>query len=305
VSLPLFANAADVLRVKGNTAGDLAIVIDGQGYHTAPVTDLTTEAEATEAETTAPVDGALELGAVELSQDALHEMLIYSTAHGLFYQSWSGTGPWTPADDEIHIQLPDQISLPLTIHAASSLSGDAKSDLEDAQELFEKIYCGVKLDASPEVDVLSVTVPDDLKDAGCTSCTTIKNTLGFAAGRLNVYYLDNPETSSPAGESAPTSTTCPCYGTTIILVYEEADPLTLAHELGHALGLSHLKNDSNLMDDATFGSDSRLTTGQCFRCNFEPVSVLNELGLRTGLPQRDCLGDCANAFCPEVAETYE
>jgi len=107
------------------------------------------------------------------------------------------------------------------------------------------------------------------------------------------WYSGNPQVGSPPGR-----------GPVVFISYSHHSPVTLAHELGHALGLNddigELGNRDvmhNLLPDGPLGADARshLTIGQVFRMN-----VWNDSWINTRLPkpiQRACdVGE----HCPEI-----
>lgn len=129
---------------------------------------------------------------------------------------------------------------------------------------------------------------------------------------LNVYMLGFPA-GQPVAERAGY---CPAaklampgalVGAHVIVVPQgTALASTVAHEIGHALGLTHVTfgsgfNDDNLMavtDDLSAPMRHRLTVGQAFRAAFDPRSILVQRQ-----PNAAGTVDCLDTpkKCPSVA----
>ncbi len=101
----------------------------------------------------------------------------------------------------------------------------------------------------------------------------------------------------------------------ILFLRQGAKAATLAHELGHAFGLTHAESDqnpawpgghqANLMYCCGFSPDSaaevsRLTLSQAYRVNFEVGSWLNKAGIRAAA-KKSCNGNLdPSGPCPYI-----
>jgi len=112
----------------------------------------------------------------------------------------------------------------------------------------------------------------------------------YGPDSINIYYLDWIQAYDPLnpdrGDWCPTETPPIIY-----ISYTRHSTTSLAHELGHALGLSHVTYTSiNLMDvstsDGALGVDARshLTLGQVFLTNVSDNSWLNATKTSMGIP---------------------
>jgi hypothetical protein len=113
--------------------------------------------------------------------------------------------------------------------------------------------------------------------------------------QCHFWYSGNPMVGNPAAVDDPRRGRPPGNGPVVYISYGHHSPVTLAHELGHALGLKDEEGRlgpvdimHNLLPDGDLGANARsdLTVGQVFRMN-----VWNDSYLNTRLPpppQRTC-----------------
>jgi hypothetical protein len=154
--------------------------------------------------------------------------------------------------------------------------------------LFSAAGGGFKLDAPTAVTPAKATV---------ANCADLKKA-DRDPKALNIYYAYNSY-SGEAGDARGFA----CPGDAQMIVRNAtADPETLAHEVGHALSLTHFTDDSsNVMTAGGVGRDN-MTTGQAFRANVQPASLLNDpLRIRNGPTETECHeffgGLCPSARC--------
>lgn len=110
-----------------------------------------------------------------------------------------------------------------------------------------------------------------LRERLATSCSADTwARVGSDAGRLNAYYLGQPQIGSAAycGE-----------GHMEIYPLSKSRPdVTLAHEIGHGfLGNHHELPTNNVMATLPVGTSFRLSLGQIFRAHFWSQSILNTM----------------------------
>ncbi|HYC57220.1 MAG TPA: hypothetical protein VEL28_19980 [Candidatus Binatia bacterium] len=91
-----------------------------------------------------------------------------------------------------------------------------------------------------------------------------------------------------------------CVSDGMVLIGAASQPESLAHALGHLLGLQHAPElaADNLMQP-TVALRRAWTEGQCFRASLEPRSILNRWKLRKG-PIRTC-DHATSRACPPLA----
>ncbi len=155
----------------------------------------------------------------------------------------------------------------------------------------------VQLGADPYDCILAPKLPEDPTKAGW-----------YNPSRISVYYVDRinypPDPVHPRVRGIqchhwysgnPNVGTPPGKGPVIFISYSHHSPVTLAHEIGHALGLNDVKERlgnrdvmHNLLPDGPLGADARshLTIGQVFRMNLWDDSWINTR--RPKPPQRAC-----------------
>ena len=209
----------------------------------------------------------------------------------------------------------------------------ATFELGQTQLIFDALGAGIKLDYT--VHDLPATIPEDVKDilteATCDIAKTLMN--GVANGdmasmqdpaRLNVYFVRSTHYYEDG-------LTCPGYKDqkpnsdryVIFVANVEHTPSTLAHEIGHALGLvlraalpggteGQFGGDVNELDLDPYlppdnlmysgvGKVGQITVGEVYRMHFDKRSWLRRGVTATGGYPRDCQASpVAGGPCPPL-----
>lgn len=180
---------------------------------------------------------------------------ILSKDHAFWFSNDPALLPWSDAlGDLVTVTLaPDRLAVPMKIFLASGALANTDeatkvslirgTHLVKAELGLHDSYTGLRLVASsgagdPEIENLAVTHPDKLAKIGrgCANTSTIIGDADiYDPGRLNVYYVDAIDVGGiPSSNSGRN---CVAYGAPNIIFLANANPYTLIHEVGHALGL--------------------------------------------------------------------
>ena len=203
---------------------------------------------------------------------------------------------WTdPIGDTLSAALDPLPTIPVTVWIMrgplANTQTRVNNDMARANQLYNTMNCGIGFGPVTIQDATADPDTAGLLNAACGQAANLRNRIGFTANQLNVYYLNDPGARG-----------WHCGNNTLI-VGAGADNESLAHEFGHALSLGHTNSIScmsgtNLMVTGGTGRDN-ITEGQCFRCNLNPSSDLNELGVRTGTT-RTCADATTSNQCPDL-----
>ena len=215
-----------------------------------------------------------------------------------------------------------------TTHDKVALTSNILGYVSQANSLFNDSMAGLKLVANnsgPDVDP-TVTNADAITGgaaaigSGCANVTKIKATPAiYDASRLNVYYvaaIAGADIGSAAGY------TCTAEGGKNIIFIDDDNslPHTLAHEVGHALGLDRpawghtdaltgFYQDAQPLNVMNLGAitPSYFSLGQVIRMNFSDSSWLNAVSATGSVrgQQAEELGSMRvmACGCPETDST--
>jgi hypothetical protein len=191
----------------------------------------------------------------------------------------------------------------LTQDVAASAAARAEEDLSWAQAVFEANRVGITL--NPTIVPLDPTTVDLTKKVGADpqSCSAPRgltrfdplnpgNSYEYRPDAVSVYYVDWIDFPTEPTDPGVRGLECHYWytgnpGPVVYISYTRHSPITLAHEIGHALGLDHVLSTvsgginvmDGLADDGPLGANvrSRLTVGQAFRMNVYNDSYLTKL----------------------------
>jgi hypothetical protein len=131
--------------------------------------------------------------------------------------------------------------------------------------------------------------------------TSMRNDVGFDAGRINVYVVDSVDGSTSRGQACQ-------IGGPFVAIAATAGTDLLSHEIGHDLALTHIDDltgsfdTTNVMHSAS-NSRAFVTEGQLFRMHLEPASAINAVyNVRPGQPTRTCARDTTSRTCSAIAK---
>lgn len=204
--------------------------------------------------------------------------------------------------------------------------------VDKANQLYDRTRCGIQFEISSiENKVPEATrtnIPNTYRTLQQVACeeseiNSLKAWVGYSAHTVNVYF-------TATVSSTERGFTCTNFNANVILIRTPqamASDETLAHELGHTLGLDHTsKEDStghvtsidynndtvpdfdgtNLMWEGGLNRN-KVSLGQCFRCNVNSWSALYENNIPnaifTGKTPRDCFGNDDNFNCPRLNQS--
>lgn len=210
---------------------------------------------------------------------------------------------WTPQDDPVDVGSlqGDLRTLPVALWIAVGPDGDpssvadiAKADVELANTILTANRAGILLEI---LNSSTITDPAEIAAIGgdCQSANDL--TVSRKPGVLNVYYIDGLA-ASERGEQCGWREEF--KQPAVYISANNHDPITLVHEMGHALslvlpGAGHSNilpgfDHTNVMTSGAVDNDPtgriRFSVGQVFRMNVDSSSWLN-WATKNGLPVRE------------------
>lgn len=210
--------------------------------------------------------------------------------------------PWTGSNDTFAVAFQPRIQIPVTVWIIRGPFADQRDHAIEAcirtSAIWRAERMGVEFSEFRVVDATGNARAADHYafpngDVGDSAWRPLRDDIGFASGRLNIYWVDTVNGATSSGWSN--------FGAQVVMGRATGDEL-LAHEIGHAFSLTHTNgvtsfDVTNIMHNA---SDTRafVAEGQLFRAHMDPDSILNEVyNARPGEPTRNC-GFGESALCP-------
>lgn len=284
--------------------------------------------------------GILDVALNALPLSSCHgSVAVMSGDHALYFSNDIATLSWTPSlGDHLSVTLaPEPLAVPLVIVVVAKdlaeydarvlLMGD---QLADAEGTLLKDFTGLRLyatEAGGAVESRRATPAEAaIIGTGCGSVDAIKSSSSlYRAGRLHVFAV---ETATDHFGHPVGGTSCIVRGAPeIIFIAPEATKTqTLAHEIGHSLGLQRpiwghtnglkgFREDIqdqplNVMDDGRALGDTYFSIGQVMRMTMSEESWLNLPSAADGTTsrRRQTVGVMPQSIpcgCPETVATAD
>ncbi len=278
----------DTITLRNNTGGDNAVVLlDGRRSGGVCMDD-----QVYRPSTSVGVGNVL-----SNTPGCTSEVIVLSNDNAM---QWQTPTTWTdaPSDDQAINLAPGLLNAPVTFWVMQGPFATTQArvvvDMVRANQLYNTMNCGVSFNTTVINNATANANTPALINANCGQLANLRTQIGYTAGQLNVYYLNNP---GARGWS--------CGGDrNVVIIGAGADNESLAHEFGHAFTLAHTNtvagmSPTNLMVTGGTGRNN-ITEGQCFRVNANPGSMLNVNGVRTG-PTRTCADGTTGRACPALS----
>jgi|RhiMethySRZTD1v2_1073278.scaffolds.fasta_scaffold17715_11 hypothetical protein len=308
---PALAASQDKLKIEGIAPGE-EVVVMLFGRTSAGCLNGTSDP----ARTTFSTTGELLLGnMLSKGRCRSHAVAVFSKKHAMKWQSLN----WTDQPGDVRtIKLDPLIDAALNIWVTNDADRLlAEQHAQMAQKIFLDNRVGVRL--VPKVQKLS-DVPGAPSDAiqivnsglvddnflECSQLRAIRKQPFYVAKTLNVYYVGRPFTGRNCALKNLDFGECPTSAAgeftradaNITFIGAQANPTTLAHELGHAYGLrpqscgGHTSGpdfpDNMMSTDVSTGTGprNRLTLGQVFRMNTHKDGWGGTMLIPNNIPKR-------------------
>jgi hypothetical protein len=275
--------------------------------------------------------------------DVKGEVTVFAPAYGAFRSdvTWSSgantvTVSSTATDAFAPVDRPKPLTVSYTVFLAASGANQEKiqKEIESARETFRKEGTGLELNGTiSAVAVPAVSVVVSGADAPL-ECARVREDLERAevdvgtaldGARLTVWYVDDilgpprgaGEISYPSGLAGYSCPHDPEDGSIILITSGLGSPTTLAHELGHTLGLRDDAGHTNELPGFSYtnimwiGPDvnrpnarKHFTLGQTYRMNFDAQSWLHRTTNAAAprpMPPQTCGQADEGLPCPTLA----
>ena len=215
------------------------------------------------------------------------------TAFSMDHPPETALQPWTERVDTVRLTLRASMAVPFTMwvtHDFDTTAARARYDAAQVDKFWRSHPTGLRVGA---VRIQNLTQYQG-KIFGCTDVPGFHD-----ASAVNVYYLANQIADGSAARPA-----YECSASTVLMginffAFDPIYELLLAHEMGHAFGLDHVPDGSNVMSNG-WPPGGNLTTGQIYRMHFQSTSTANAVLNARTLGVRNCFSTLAH--CP--AETF-
>ena len=302
-------SASDRLKIENIADGDNVVVMMTLRYATSCRREVLR------------TTGEVELGNVlPATPECDSDIVVFAAGNALAVS----TPAWTDSDDDVHtIKMKPIIEVPVHVWVLHPDGMErARLEVANATLIYRQNKVGVQF--RPEFHNISKE-PEAVDKIGswCTALFRgIQNSLWYRENTLNIYYVD---VVRPRGEPVAPGWNCDRFpdenakhdaNISYIGVNSNSNLASLAHEIGHALGLrpgvegghTELDPDFITQNNVMFGGGdsmrSHFSLGQVFRMNTQKDrwggTMLIKNGLRPG-PERECPPLKTSSTCPLLA----
>jgi hypothetical protein len=288
----------DRLEVQNIAAGDNAVVMMDSRAAAGPRGCRNDEILRTTGERT--------LGNVLAAEGCGSEISVFAARNAMSFNT--PVTAWTNAiGDTYTVTMQPIINVPVSVWIANGAAGvQARLDFANADLLYEQNKVGVQFVPTYHDVSTSREAVETIGTARCIGVRAIRASSWYTANTLNFYYVNGAFTGNNCGGEEPDSDPNITYvGTT-------ANVATVAHEIGHAFGLTPAWAGGHVNEEVGFGNNNimwgggpptrhHFSLGQAFRMNTyvgrSNRTMLIGNGLRPG-PGRDCPPVTASSTCP-------
>lgn len=204
--------------------------------------------------------------------------------------------------DTVTVSFRDPVEIPITIWIVKGpyerQAELARTHARAAEEVWGAEGMGIRFSEVEVRDATGHPRAADFHGLNLNQCATgIRETIGRAPGRVNIYYV--------GGVAGFGGFTC---SNEYVMMAEQSGRWRhlLAHELGHTFGLSHERfGTENVMNPIP---GPKLTSGQIFHAHFQTISSLNAVyATYPAAMQRECRRSdpAAPAIRPCMPASYD
>jgi len=262
-------DAADLVIVRGATSGDVQVLLNQD--------DVYTRYRLTWPDTVIRLLPRGQFGSWQ-------EVTAFSAEH----PPVTALQPWTAGIDTVRLILGAPIVVPFTMWVTNDFdttSVRARYDAAQVDKFWRSHLTGLRV-GPVRIENLAAYQG---KIAQCAD-VPVRDTTA-----INVYYL---------ASQIPGGTSLQCSASVVLVApnFYAFDPmyqLYLAHDVGHAFGLEHIADASNLMS-ISFPPGGGLTTGQIYRMHFQNTGTANVVLRAHTVGVRNCYSTVTH--CP--AQTF-
>lgn len=287
-TLPCYA---DSVTVTGGDGFENGLLIDGTQAGTFHNDDSAT----------GPDGSAITVGPYDAGPG---EAIAYTTGHA---PTLNTPINWTAANNAVAFPFDPKYHVNFRIWVVQGPFADGQTRAVNAcirtSQIWRDERQGIGFSAFQISDATANATAPDYAAFTCAKAADMTTDIGFDTNAVNVYYVDTVD----FGSGAATTNGVWCGGAGIVAMGRNTSDHLFSHEIGHAYDLQHVNTITTFFDTTNVmhnASNDRafLTEGQAFRAVFNPASVINSIGDRTGAT-RTCGGtstSTTDATCPAL-----